>query len=690
MGFTVKVVHKVYLGFAVIVAMLIASSLMSDGKLAQISASTLQVNDSAIPVFKLSNQLQIALLKQAKLSALSFNNDTLDQVKQSQQNFAQGNQVFDSIYEKLLRLVGNSAQVKQDLLAAKDSYQTYDQAVAKIHHSVSQRIQLSQELNQTHQAIELAVDQAGALLIDLADLEYSDSYADKTLTKNETDLLSVIAGKSNQIDGHLFRFLEGAQEIVFLTDLSKAQIRKKEQVFILRDISVQIQYLKLQTEGVDDNGLMAQFLLEYQALSDLLIGDNSLVEIKLAQLNQIENAHAQLAVAQTNVDIASGYLDALLTATDKQFAQLQQHVLSQVSAGQEQLRLTLLIVTICAIIAGFISTRAMIIPLKGINRVLKYMAHGDLSRKLHVKSADEFGQLSTNINSVVSETTSLVEKIVQDSTSLSANLTTAAENSAQEISEMSGFIEQQRHKVGEVEQIAEHIHQSTHQVAEQANTAVAEMLLAQTHSQQVDNIAQINNQRITDLAITLDQTTENIDNLQAESTLIGGIIDTIRSIAEQTNLLALNAAIEAARAGEHGRGFAVVADEVRSLAARTQQATAEIQVMINTLRERTSSAVSHIGEGKQQVMECVKYTDELTQSLSVISLAINHIHGMNSEIASAAQQQQVQSDHIKNKVSDVLTLAEKSGEKSQLTLAHSKQIASLADELNGSVHSFTV
>ncbi|MFT4927077.1 MAG: methyl-accepting chemotaxis protein [Phenylobacterium sp.] len=470
------------------------------------------------------------------------------------------------------------------------------------------------------------------------------------------------------------------------TDPAKIQSSKENVDFILSNLVVQIDYLKTLAAGIDTGGLLEQFVSEYTQGAVLLNGDNNLMTIKLEQLSQNELAKTQLVEAEEQVNQATSFLDDLLSATDQQFNVLQSEVLDNVNGSKSRAWLVMVILILVATVLAFLTTNAMLTPLSGINRVLNYMARGDLTRKLTVGSADEYGELSSNVNKMVDDLTALIRRISQNG----EKLTIAAEHSSNEVSQMSATIEEQKHQINEITDITDSLNQSVDYVTKQANTAAAEMLQALEQSQHVDNIAQANKQRISELEFQLEETTGVIDKLQIESNNIGGIIETIQGIAGQTNLLALNAAIEAARAGEQGRGFAVVADEVRSLAGRTQQSTTEIQKMIENLQSQTNSAVGDITKGKQQATECVKYTDELTQSLAMINEAINRMHGMSAEIADAARQQLAQSSQITSHVSDVVKIADQNAEKSQATLQYSAEVAALADELNNSVNTFKV
>src|SRR5690606_25323724 len=198
---------------------------------------------------------------------------------------------------------------------------------------------------------------------------------------------------------------------------------------------------------------------------------------------------------------------------------------------------------------------------------------------------------------------------------------------------------------------------STRDIARHSAETTSAMHQALEQGKQIDLIAGQNNELINRLAQQLTTTSDVMSRVNDEANNIGGILATIRGIAEQTNLLALNAAIEAARAGEQGRGFAVVADEVRSLAGRTQQATDEIRQMIETLQSQSKQAVSEITNGKTDADLCVAQTLELVSALSLVTAAIAQTQTISSRVSAATETQLALGNTIDDNMQQMIEVA---------------------------------
>ncbi|MGR6740142.1 MULTISPECIES: methyl-accepting chemotaxis protein [Pseudomonas] len=332
--------------------------------------------------------------------------------------------------------------------------------------------------------------------------------------------------------------------------------------------------------------------------------------------------------------------------------------------------------------------RSIVRPLQETVHAMANIASGesDLTRTLDTHGQDEVTELARHFNGftaklrlVVSQLQVSASALAQSSADLGSNASQAQERSQQQSQQM--------------ELVATAINEVTYgvqDVAKNAEHAASEMRDAEAQAQQGQVNIDGSLQQIDRLSATIDQAVEVIRTLAQESTQIGSVLEVIHSIAEQTNLLALNAAIEAARAGEQGRGFAVVADEVRLLAQRTQKSTAEIQSMIERLQGHSEAAVKVIGDSSRASQQTIEQAGLAGESLNAIGQALRNLNGLNASIASATLQQAHVVEDINQNVTQAAGLSHSTALAAEQSSAASLHLKELSEQLNGLLRQFRV
>lgn len=349
--------------------------------------------------------------------------------------------------------------------------------------------------------------------------------------------------------------------------------------------------------------------------------------------------------------------------------------------------IAMIIVTlVLTVVLALLFTRSIVAPLADAVRVAEVVASGDLSQTINVQGSDEPARLLMALNNMQKSLRTTIQSISDSSNQLasaSEELSAVTEDSTRGLHQQNNEIEQAATAVNQMTSAVEEVARNAVSTSEASSESNRTALHGREQVRQtVDSI--------TSLADDVTHTASEVEQLAGQVRDISKVLDVIRSIAEQTNLLALNAAIEAARAGEAGRGFAVVADEVRALAHRTQQSTQEIEQMVSGIQQGTDKAVNAMQTSNSRARSTLDVAKAAGQALEEITAAISQINERNLVIASASEEQAQVAREVDRNLVNIRDLSMQSSAGANQTSAASQELSRLAVDLNTLVARFSI
>jgi methyl-accepting chemotaxis protein len=668
------VAKKIIGGFATISILLVVISTISLSNLDTISESTEKQNTLAIPTLKASNKLALQLSQMSNLTLKGYYEEKLSLLAQELTEYQNIDKLFTEELSSLKQVVSAEQALLNNLTEIGQLYSTYHSAGVDLFNSNKLSIKQKNLLIEKVDVLEEKADDAVMILLDLADHDLAD-----------TDLQRAIS-LSEHLENQFNSIVSSAFEYRDILDETTAQLIQSELTRNINDaqLSVEDIIVELNYHGIQE--VSKQVNLAFKEMKDLLSENGGILYNKATQLSANVKASAMLLKEKNIAKQVNQVLDKQIELANLTTINASKLVGDSVSRGSTQTWIIMIISILVALVITRITLIGITRPLARVNKMLNIVASGDLSMKLDETGKDEFAQLSKNCNSLIDSLRKLIESIVNRSAQLAA----AAEQTSAVTAQSTTAIEEQRNQVEQAASATTEMSSTSQSVLSSANDALGEIKHADDEAERVKTISAIGRETIEQLADEVESAAQVINQLQQDSASIGGILDVIRGIAEQTNLLALNAAIEAARAGEQGRGFAVVADEVRTLASRTQESTSEIQTMIEALQTGAGKAVTVMDAGKSKATECVNQSEEADKALEVITHAVHEAFDRSSQIATAAEEQSVVAHEISENLESIVTIAEQTTAGSQQTASSSSEVARLAEELQQSVQEFKI
>jgi len=608
MSFQLSIAFKTLAGFILLAFVIVIVGVGGLKSINELNQQVQKITDSDMPELSLRFNQSLSISQANEALLIYLQTDEEEKMKSQVEIFADKYSLFDKIITESNALV-ETDKTKAIIEKVKISSNVYYQHAKKVISNHKEKLIVDYQITEQLQKLQSKLETINKFSQKISPLISNNPPAIQALRKLITSTNQVrLAFRQYQLDGDIIRLDSQGQRLI-------GQIKTEFKEF--ESLEKKAKFLKQHIDGLlvlldPSKGLLLSYATSYQLEKNLNL--------------QIIGAKEQLAIAQHNSQTLVD--QAIITA------QTSREESNQVFTTTRTLILVLICISlIIAAVTGYTIYHTIQRPLKRISKLLSEVGKGNMSVVFDVHNNDEFGLLGKDLNKLVKNLHDLLQQVVDKSTELEETAHTNSNISHETTSAM----RQQSEKLAATYQSAELL--SVEKVSDQVSLTLQAVTHCNSLTVQADNDVSQTSDSIISQAREIASVVEESQQLEANSKHIDMILVTINAIAEQTNLLALNAAIEAARAGEHGRGFAVVADEVRALASRTQNSTAEIQETVEMMKRQIANVYRSLQSTHTKVSNCVEMADASGKSLKSLQESITTIHQMSTDIDAITKEQ---------------------------------------------------
>lgn len=658
-----SVIKRMYAGFALIIIMFAVTITIMMNSMNQIHSNFESVSETSLPLVALSNQTSVQLLSADKSFKDFLTTQNAERMSAMRTEFAASQNSF--------------SEVLSNLEAASQNDSTLIERIVQLRAMEERYFTEADEAMNNYVAMFEAQEQVQKASRDFQRLHSELTVGMKEYVADQKSISVKVMAKS------YFIKLQDAEVITSdalassdVAFVQKAVNQNKKAVthlnYAYRGLATQLPALK----NVFDESVQ-KFTKDVGQKGGVLDKHNNYLQAKQALYVNIAN----LAV---EVDQAMAVLDSFNVTAEEQLNASLADASSIYDKGLFNAIAIGIVVTVFAAAIGYHIAHSVREPLTRILGTLEGLTEGDMTQRIDIRYDNEFSRVSRHINTLADNLHNILVKL----NDASDDLTKTASVNQKTSSETQAQLNSQREQTATVATAMTEMSHSVQEVANSAQSSLTMVQQVESASESGRQIMNTNISTINQLEVRLNESVGAVGELQQMSSQIGSILDVIRGIAEQTNLLALNAAIEAARAGEQGRGFAVVADEVRVLAQKTTQSTSEIETMISNLQSSSKTASNVIESCMSDMDMSVQQASSANSAMEEIQALILEISHMSTHISQAAAEQSETSGDIARNIEDINHIADKSYQAMSSIAEASQNLTILANQQGDLVHQF--